>query len=291
MANTTKRKSSPSKPPQNDGDVKAFWDDQAKQHGGSDLATAPDHHYRGLEIDAIIRVIKAIKHDNILDVGCGNGYTAFAIAKAFPEANVVGVDFSEPMIKQAHKDTKNNTEFMVGDVLSLSREPGLKGQLFDVVLSSRCLINLSNWEEQKVGILEMRKMLEPEGRMILVENIQDGLDNLNQIRATVGLEPIKTRWHNRYLVQDEISKFLASIQGQLLTTEYVENIGNFYYLASRVLYAKMCKDQGIEPDYNNQINDIASKMPTMGEHYACSPNFLFVLKNEGPPWVSKKTLS
>jgi hypothetical protein len=79
----------------------------------------------------------------------------------------------------------------------------------------------------------------------------------------------------------------------LLSVEYVENIGNFYYLASRVLYAKICKDQGIEPDYNNPINAVASKMPTMGEHYACSPNFMFILRNEGGggPWDNKRLSS
>ena len=34
--------------------TKAFWDDQAREHGASDLATAPDHHYRTLEIKSIV---------------------------------------------------------------------------------------------------------------------------------------------------------------------------------------------------------------------------------------------
>src|SRR6266436_2615369 len=103
MANTARRKSSRSKAPQNDGDIKAFWDDQAKQHGPSDLATNPDTHYRSLEIESILRAISAMKHETILDVGCGNGYTTRAIAKRFPEAMVTGVDFSEAMISEAKK--------------------------------------------------------------------------------------------------------------------------------------------------------------------------------------------
>jgi SAM-dependent methyltransferase len=293
MVNTPKRKSSRSKAqPQNEGDVKAFWDNQAKQHGSSDLATAPDHHYRNLEIECILRAIGAMPHETILDVGCGNGYTTRAIANKFPEADVIGVDFSPKMVEQAKKLVRGNLGFFEGNVLSLSRNtPDIGVGDYDVVISSRCLINLSNWEEQKIGILEMRKMLKPEGHLVLVENVQDGLDNLNAIRATVGLEPIMTRWHNRYIVQDEIGKFLNSIRGQLLTCEYVENIGNFYYLASRVINAKIAKDQGVEPDYNSPINAIASQMPTMGEHYACSPNFMFVLKNEGASWANKKVLS
>ena len=291
MANTTKRKSSRSKPPENEGDVKAFWDGKAKEHGNSDLATNPDQHYRKLEIESITRAIRAMKHDDILDVGCGNDHSTRVIANKFPESDVIGVDFSPMMIEQAKKLVRGNLGFLEGDVLSLSRNPDLGVGNYDVVISSRCLINLANWEEQKVAILEMRKMLKPEGRLILVENIQDGLDNLNALRAGLGLPAIKAPWHNRYLVQDEISKFLSTISGQLLTTEYVENIGNFYYLASRVLYAKICADEDKEPDYNNPINAIASQMPTLGEHYACSPNFMFVLKNEGASWDTKRMSS
>src|SRR6266404_84630 len=289
MASTARRKSSRSKTPQNDGDIQAFWDNQAKQHGSSDLATNPDTHYRALEIESILRAISAMEHDTILDVGCGNGYTTRAIAKKFPEATVTGVDFSHAMIEEAKKLIKPNIDYLEGDVLSLSRNRPLIGRQYDVVLSSRVLINLANWEEQKVGILEMRKMLAPDGRLILVENVQEGLDNLNDLRGKLGLSKINPPWHNKYLPLDETRKFLDGIKGQILTTEYVENIGNFYYLASRVLYAKLCKDQGIEPDYNNPINAIASQMPTMGEYYACSPNYMFILKNEGGiEWGIKK---
>src|SRR6266446_5141237 len=289
MASTAKRKSSRSKVPQNEGDVKAFWDHQAIQHGGSDLATNPDTHYRSLEIESILRAISAMKHETILDVGCGNGYTTLKIARKFPETMITGMDFSEKMVAQAKRRIIPNVEYFEGDVLSLSRNKHIIGQKYDVVLSSRCLINLSNWEEQKVSILEMRKMLAPDGRLILVENVQEGLDNLNDLRGKLGLSKINPPWHNKYLPLDETRKFLDGIKGQILTTEYVENIGNFYYLASRVLYAKLCKDQGIEPDYNNPINAIASQMPTMGEYYACSPNYMFILKNEaGIEWGIKK---
>ncbi len=295
MAGTAKRKSSRSKiSPQSEGDVRAFWDQQAKEHGPSDLATNPDPHYRALEIESILRVISAIKHETILDVGCGNGYTTRAIAKKFPESEVTGVDFSENMINEATRLVTPNTDFCVADILSLSRNEILRGRKYDVVLSTRCLINLANWEEQKIGILEMRKMLVPDGRMILVENVQEGLDNLNDLRAKFGLEKIEPPWHNKYLPNDGIRAFIEEIKGNLLSMEYVENIGNLYYLLSRVLYAKLCKDQGIEPDYNNPINAIASQVPTMGEYYACSPNYMFVLKNEigmSAQWDTKKLSS
>lgn len=277
MAKTAKPKSSNSTPANDD--VHAFWEGMAETHGSSNLATAPDHHYRTLEIESILRVLGGMENESILDVGCGNGYTTRHIAKAFPASEIIGVDYSAKMIEEANKSPPANTSFYEGDVLSLSRHPELGGK-FDVVISTRCLINLSNWEEQKVAILEMRRKLKPGGHLILVENVQEGLDNLNQLRAGFGLDPIKVRWHNKYLPQTELAKFLAGLHGHTMTTEYTENIGNMYYVASRVIYASLCKQQGVEPDYNNPINEIASKLPSMGEFYACSPNFLILIKNE-----------
>jgi len=261
--------------------TKAFWDGQARSHGASDLATAPDHHYRTLEIKSILRVIDGIaKRETILDVGCGNGYSTVQIGKKFPEAVITGVDYSEPMISEANKAVIPNVEYFHGNVLSLSRNKNLRGQKFDIVLSTRCLINLATWEEQKAGIMEMLKMLLPDGRLILVENTEAGLKSLNILRAKLGLDPIKVRWHNKYLPQTEFNEFVnEACADNRFALEYVENIGNMYYIASRVIYAKLCKDQGIEPDYDSPINAIASELPSLGAYYACSPNFLFVLRN------------
>jgi ubiquinone/menaquinone biosynthesis C-methylase UbiE len=254
-------------------DVKAFWDEQAETHGASDLATAPDHHYRTLEIERIVSAIGRVNHETILDVGCGNGFSTIQIAKKFPEALITGIDYSESMIGEARKLRAANVEFFVGDVRSLSRHKQLAGAHYDVVLSTRCLINLASWEEQKTGILQMQQRLTPTGKLIMVENVLDGLTNLNRVRAKLGLPATEVRWHNKYLVLHDLMRFLSETQ---FTPDYVENIGNMYYLASRVIYAKLCKDQGVEPDYNNPINAIAAQLPTLGEAYIYSPNFMFV---------------
>ena len=261
--------------------TKAFWDTQARSHGASDLATAPDHHYRTLEIKSILRMIGSIdKRETILDVGCGNGYSTVQIGKKFPEAMITGVDYSEPMIAEANKAVIPNVEYFHGDVLSLSRNKNIRGQQFDIVLSTRCLINMSTWEEQKAGIIEMLKMLAPGGRLIMVENTEAGLSSLNMLRYKIGLPAIHVRWHNKYLPQIEFNEFMNdAVERGLFALEYVENIGNLYYIASRVIYAKLCKDQGIEPDYNSPINAIAAELPSLGVYYACSPNFMFVLRN------------
>lgn len=262
--------------------VKKFWDNQAEQHGESDLATAPDHFYRvNVEIRRILEVLKIMEPDTILDVGCGNGFSTLEIAKANPTAIVVGIDYSKKMIEEAKKAGAGvpNVTFFVGDVLSISRHPNLQQLRFNAVISTRCLINLANWEEQKLGILQMRKLLEPDGNLILVENITDGLNKLNKVREMVDLPPIEQRWHNFYLPEKEFAAFISDNIGKLFSLVMSENIGNLYYLVSRVIYAKIAQMEGKEPSYDHPINEIASKLPNMGDHYACSPNYMIILEN------------
>jgi len=263
-------------------DVKAFWDQQAEEHGASDLATAPDHYYRvNVEIRRLLEVLKVMEPEAILDVGCGNGFSTVEIAKANPTAMVVGLDYSEKMIEQAIEAGKgvSNVSFLVGDVLSIARHPRLQHLRFDAVISTRCLINLANWEEQKLGILQMRKLLAPDGSLILIENITDGLKKLNTVRKIFDLPPIEQRWHNFYLPEKEFAEFVESNAGKLFNLALSENIGNMYYLISRVVYAKLAAMEGKEPEYSHAINEIASKLPNLGDHYACSPNYMVILEN------------
>lgn len=274
-------------------DKLSFWNERAKEHGPSDLATAPDHYYRELEIEKIRRVIEAHKPETVLDVGCGNGYSTIQLAKEFPDTEFVGVDFSQEMIDAAIAAARgiDNIQFAIGDVISLSRDVLTLDRKtgYDMVISCRCLINLDNWAEQKLGILEMRKMLKDGGHLVLVENTKDGLEKLNSIRASIGLPEIKERWHNSYIPEEELVTFLKGTQGHLFQLVYTENIGNMYYLASRVIYAKLAQEAGEEPSYDHAINRIAAQLPTLGEHYACSPNFMFILqKIDGVKWESNR---
>ncbi len=246
--------------------VKEFWDNQAMEHGASDLATAPDHFYRELEIREIIKHLR--EDERVLDVGCGNGYSTNCFAKAV-DAAYIGVDYSEKMIEEA-SDANLGIPFVVGDVRDIPKHLGLA----DTIISERCLINLKDWEEQKAAILEMKRCLKPGGRIILVENFQDGLDNLNTLRSRFDLYEIGVRWHNRYLYMENFIPFIRDH----FYIRHNENIGNLYYIISRVVYAALATADNKEPEYGHLINKIASQLPTLGLYSFYSPNWLYVLE-------------
>jgi SAM-dependent methyltransferase len=63
-----------------------------------------------------------------LDLGTGTGAAALAVARRFPEAEVVGVDLADSMIAEARRKT-DRVRFEVGDASALPFEDGA----FDLV--------------------------------------------------------------------------------------------------------------------------------------------------------------
>lgn len=247
--------------------VQAFWDAQAVEHGASDLATAPDHYYRELEIAKIIEHLRP--DENVLDVGCGNGYSTEIFHKHVASV-FTGIDYSVEMIEAALKTTPESSYF-IGDV----RDIPFGSRRFHTIISERCLINLASWDEQQQALLEMKRCLRPGGRIILVENFTDGLKKLNGLRAQFDLHEIEVRWHNRYLSFIEFDPFI----NRHFNVTHCENIGNLYYIISRVVYAALAKADDREPEYGHLINKIASQLPTLGQNIPYfSPNFLLVLE-------------
>lgn len=93
------------------------------------------------EEDEFLRMLNEIypigSETTVLDIGCGNGRYAIALAKTAKK--VVGLDFSEKMIEYAKEKAESegvsNTEFIVCDWTKASaNDPELKNG-FDVVIS------------------------------------------------------------------------------------------------------------------------------------------------------------
>lgn len=244
-------------------EVNQFWDQQAREHGSASTATAPDPHYRELEIRSIMPYLS--NGSKILDVGCGNGYATVKFAKAYPLSKFTGLDISEEMIAKAPKC--KNARFMVGNVL------GALPTGWDAIICTRCLINLDSWIAQQAALENMREALRKGGDLILVENTLQGLDALNGLRGRFGLHEIKTRWHNIYFDLHELRIFLRRNFEVLSET----NIGNLYYILSRVVNAKLAQADGREPQYGDAVNAIAAQLPSLGS-YGFSPNYLWHLR-------------
>jgi demethylmenaquinone methyltransferase/2-methoxy-6-polyprenyl-1,4-benzoquinol methylase len=105
-----------------------------------------------------------------LDLCCGTGDLALMLAeKVGPEGEVVGADFSRPMLDIALQKAKDaglrQTQFKWADALDLPFED----ESFDAVTIAFGARNLADLDK---GISEMRRVLVPGGRLVILEITQ-----------------------------------------------------------------------------------------------------------------------
>ena len=87
------------------------------------------------QIDPVLKTPGA----RIADIGCGAGWSSIALARAYPSANVLGVDIDEPSIQAAKANAEaagvaDRARFVVGAGQTLS-ELGL----FDAAFAFECV--------------------------------------------------------------------------------------------------------------------------------------------------------
>lgn len=230
--------------------IKKYWEAQGNLHGASHWASWGDNWMINLEIETIASLIK--DGDTVIDIGCANGYSTFRQTQLHKLASIAGVDFSESMIKEARHalarcETNCTTSFELGDVRNLP----FPENTFDVAYTTRVLINLPTWEEQKQAIIECLKVVKPWGRLILSEGFWEPLCLLNSMRALKGMAPLVEHDFNRYIKLSRLQEFLDD-----LSLKYeVNDFSSIYYFGSRFL-RELVTDPSKYEGFSNPINKI-----------------------------------
>jgi ubiquinone/menaquinone biosynthesis C-methylase UbiE len=237
-------------------DVLEFWNRQA---GLGKWAGTRDLIAKQIEIEAISSYVS--DGMEIFDFGCGNGITAFELARRY-DVRITGMDYAEEMIRSAESlndqlDLKGSVQFRVGDQLKLAS----LSKKFDMVYTERTLINLPDWQSQKKAIAALTALLKTGGVFVMCENSQDGLDKINAFRYSIGLMEIQPPWHNHYFRDADI----ASLYLPGVTLEKIDYYSSTYYFISRIINAWFASEEGREPDYDAPINHLALKLPPYGD--------------------------
>ncbi|HKA42649.1 MAG TPA: class I SAM-dependent methyltransferase [Burkholderiales bacterium] len=230
--------------------IRDYWEAQARKHGTSHEASWGDSLAIALEIETISRHLA--DDEAVLDVGCGNGYSAFQQLERRRLKKLVGVDFAASMIAAAGEartahGLDERVEFRQGDVRKLA----FPDASFDAVYTTRVLINLPTWDEQMAGITECLRVARPGGKVILSEAFWEPLALLNALRALVGLAPLVEHDFNRYLKKQRLEEFLTSRGLEFSVDEF----SSVYYLGSRFL-RELVTDPAAWTGYSNPINRI-----------------------------------
>ncbi len=140
--------------------------------------------------------------ETVLDLGSGGGMDCFLAAeKVGLKGKVIGVDFSEEMVKLAQKNAvevnAKNVEFRLGDIENLP----IEDETIDVIMSN-CVINLA-LDKQRV-FNEAYRVLKPGGRIVISDIVAE-----NKL----------PEW-----LQKSLEAYAACIGGALEEKEYIERI-------------------------------------------------------------------
>jgi ubiquinone/menaquinone biosynthesis C-methylase UbiE len=229
--------------------IKEFWEKQAIAFKDSHSASWGDNFAIDLEIGNIAKYIK--ENDIVLDVGCSNGHATLAMLQKKP-GELYGIDYAENMIHYANESKASlpkadNVFFEVGDI----RKMKFSDNMFDVVYTTRVLINLPNWEEQIQGIEECLRITKKGGVVIFSEAFWEPLVLLNSLRMLKQLPPLVEHDFNRYLKKTKI-EYLLNKKG---LNWKAEEFSSIYYLGSRFL-RDLVTNPADYPGYSNPINKI-----------------------------------
>ena len=267
--------------------IKLYWEERAENSNGKLNVTTDDVYFRELEINTLDNFIaQHFANGNkikILDLGCGDGHMALSIAKRKPNVYIQGFDFATNMIAIANAklaklaklanehEIKNRIKFKVGNILELSTLLE-KHNYYDLIITSRTLINLQNKIDQYETIKNIHTLLNTNGYFIGFENFIENHELLNQVRQTIGLTPIAIRWHNRYFVEQEFIEYTS----KLYTEVEIIDFASSYFFATRVIYSLFCKAENKTPDYNHLIHQQSINLPNMGKF--CPVRFVVLKK-------------
>ncbi len=120
----------------------------------------------------LVRLADPRSGQRALDLCCGTGDVALALAGR--GLDVVGLDFSEPMLAVARKrvplrprgasvgGANGGPQFITGDAQQIP----FPDETFDLVTISYGLRNLADWE---CGLREMRRVAKPGGRLLVLD--------------------------------------------------------------------------------------------------------------------------
>jgi len=135
------------------------------QAGEQDGALAFLYLYNALQISAVLQ-----PGDRVLDLACGPAQQLMQIARLNPGARFVGLDASPTMLQCAQGALAHagvsNVELVHGDMVRLTK---LEDASMDCVICTMSLHHLPDQAALHATVLEIRRVLKPQGRFYLTD--------------------------------------------------------------------------------------------------------------------------
>ena len=182
-----------------------------------------------------------------IDIGCGSGFSTGAVAKAFPNAEITGIDFSEDMLAAAKKKYPD-IDF---SRMSVPDELEMLGRKYDLVFSNACI----QWiPDHRTLIPRLFSLLNDGG--VLAVQIPD--QAAHPVHALIDRLAASDEWREKFphvrehnnLTADEYYNVLESLSGdfRLWETTY------YHTMPSHESIVEWYKGTGLKP-YLEQLGE------------------------------------
>jgi len=184
-----------------------------------------------------------------LDAGCGTGHRILDVARAFPNSQILAIDFSQTSIdlaqKQAAKDKIHNIKFEISNIMEYDTD-----HLYDVITINgvinhlsdprKSIANLSRFLKED-GILiafiahtygEYYKLLHRKVLLTLLSqqkhNFEEGVELMREMNFRISKDRFGQTYGNELSQKDELSKDAdAFLHPQWMTFTFQEAIELF----------------------------------------------------------------
>jgi demethylmenaquinone methyltransferase/2-methoxy-6-polyprenyl-1,4-benzoquinol methylase len=120
------------------------------------LSCGADFYWRKCAAD----MVASWRPGKIVDLATGTGDLALAVQKKLPDAEVTGVDFLPEMLELARRKGVRKT--ILADAMKLP----FPDASFDCITIAFGLRNMENWKD---ALVEMSRVLRPDGRLLVLE--------------------------------------------------------------------------------------------------------------------------
>ena len=151
--------------------------------------------------------------EHVLDVGCGTGALAYALAPLVGE--VIGVDSSDDYVAAAREHAPPGCTFVVGNAESLDFRYGD----FDLV---GCLRVLHHVRRPELVVSELARVTRPGGRILLVDQLGD-VDPIRSLELD-RFERARDPSHTRLLPDADVRGFLDANDLVVTANEVVREV-------------------------------------------------------------------
>lgn len=153
--------------------------------------------------------------DWFLDVGCGTGWAVIQAAGRLPAGMACGIDFSPAMIQRAWQNAErlSNAQFGVADAEAIPYPDGR----FSAVI---CTNSFHHYSDPVRALSEMRRVLRPGGRVLLVDANRGGC---LWVWCWDRILRVCERSHVRYYTSAEIMRLMSDagfVRVTLVATEH-----------------------------------------------------------------------